>query len=357
LELPEIMAQLRDVMNEEVWLWKEEEIRERLPDMAGRLKLLRALNDLLGVRERDLDAALDRLRGRVRESKLPLTVLAVGSEDGTAGVLQRLATILDQKKAGRGLATLAEELNAKREAVRRALDGPQTALVRWAGRIAEVSLSEGDGYDVWQRLPDMSERPPADLRQEVLRRAGELHRNRLAAEAVAKWQRLTGSASPRAWSEARGLPIQWLLDSEAASEMLGRLNDPGSQSESNLGDLLAYLDAQAGVLQALGSDAPVTAALLALVPEYEGVLTNSDVKAMHGHIQLRLGRDVGRWTREKARSAAREWVAASYRERLYQRALDYISSLSEGEARHQLQVLAEDPSVGLRLLARTEPQL
>ncbi|MGI6209950.1 MAG: hypothetical protein ACOYEW_17230, partial [Anaerolineae bacterium] len=45
LELPEIMAQLRDVMNEEVWLWKEEEIRERLPDMAGRLKLLRAIND------------------------------------------------------------------------------------------------------------------------------------------------------------------------------------------------------------------------------------------------------------------------------------------------------------------------
>ncbi|NPV08139.1 MAG: hypothetical protein HPY83_09275 [Anaerolineae bacterium] len=355
LELDEVVAQLKAVMHEEVWLWREEQIRERLPEAAGRLKLLKALNDLLGVHDRNLVTALDRLRGRVRGSKLPLAVLAAGSDDSTARVLQKLATILDPKEAAGGLGTLAEELNARRESVRRALDGPQAALVRWADRIAEITLSDSDGYDVWQRLPDMSDRPPADLRQEVLRQAGELHRNRLAAEAVATWQRLTGSASPRAWSEARGLPIQWLLDSPAALEMLGRLNDPSGQSESSLGDLLAYLDAQGGALQALGSGTPVTDALLALVPEYDGVLTESDVAKMHDHIRMRLGRDVGRWTRDRARSVAKEWVAASYRERLYQRVLDYISSMSETDARRQLQVLAEDPSVGLRLLAGTEP--
>ena len=51
LELDEVMAQLKAVMHEEVWLWREEQVRERLPEAAGRLKLLRALNDLLGVRE------------------------------------------------------------------------------------------------------------------------------------------------------------------------------------------------------------------------------------------------------------------------------------------------------------------
>jgi hypothetical protein len=345
-----LLSQLKQLMHEEVWLWREEQVRKRLPDLADRLELTLALNSLLGISGQPLDAAQQLLREKLQRAKLPPSILAASSE-AAAAVIARLGELVEP--LGPGQAGLAGLVEANKDAIRQALDHPQDALARWVSTNLQAQLNADDALQVWQRLSDLSgETNPEVIRQAIRRRVEELERTRLASQVSERWRQLTGSASPSAWSAAHGLPITWLLDGQGYIEAFATLNTPASRSQGELEQVLAFMDQHESELRQLNEPTRIADAVRALVHNYRELLSPSDTDAILAHLRSTLGGNPANWRHQEAAEAAIGWVQGQYRERFYRRALEQVDSLPEHRLRQLVRELASDPAVGLRLLGQ-----
>ena len=67
-----LRSKLRSLLEEDVYLWKEEKVREKLPEVVAELELIDALNELCGGNAKDINEAVYNFREVWFKSKLPL---------------------------------------------------------------------------------------------------------------------------------------------------------------------------------------------------------------------------------------------------------------------------------------------
>jgi hypothetical protein len=352
-----LMGRLRSLMNQETWLWQEEEVRQRLPGLHAELEVVAALDELLGKQDVDLDAALGSLRARLQEVKLPLFVLCEGVGDAPRAVLNELDRLVQGEVMNPSERLwLAKNLRQEREGVRAALEQRLPALGAWVKANLGTEVTPEEAAQILETLPPLGPQPsPTVLKNQVGVRLRELSKRKLLEELKNAWQELTGSPSPERWGAAHGVPIHWVLDGPEYHELFSLLGAPDRRSEEEIRAALELIRCHQDTFRGLGEESAAGEALLAVAlgAYRELVQEQSDISELKAHLAQRAGARVHGWERSRVRELGREWVQRVYQERFYQQVAHKVEDTPEAELKALLRELARDPMVGLLLMRRT----
>jgi len=354
LSLVDLMKKLRGLLNEEVWLWREDEVTRRLPELQNDLQLVYALDELLGKRETALDPALDHLRAKIAEGRLPLFVLRAGQDEAIAALLDELARLLANPRDYADKAKLAANLLGERDRVRAALETRIEALLRWGADNLSVSIETDQALEICKRLPPTPAADAETFKAKVQALLREFTKHRLIAELRAAWQEITGSDSPDDWNNAHGVPILWVLESQDYVSLFNLVNQPESFSEDRINAALQFIRAhQAELGQINAPDCDINALLDVTLQEYrEYARSGDDFKSLFEYLSKRMGINITRWERSRAAQLGKQWVQDQYQQRFYKRVVEQIESSSTEVLKRALEDLAQDPLIGMKWLQR-----
>jgi hypothetical protein len=350
-----VLERVHELLNEEVWLWQEDDVAEPLSRVESELLLVEALNRVTGGAASELDAAVSDLGRVIGVGKLPLFVLSEHEDPDTATVIRSLDQLLHSGKGYPHAHRLAKALSASSERVQEALRIPVQALANWVHRHLKQHLADDDVEAVYSAMRDISDAlGEEEVRREVTHVLEALKSRRLAQQLQAQWFEVTGSESPDDWSKSHGVPIGWLLDSTEWSDLLSIIRNPFTSSVRRLEWAIEYLSAQDATLSERldGRFADEVLVRTATGDFRRLVQDDADVRDLRQHLCNHAGADVRQWERRRIEDLGREWVRRAYGERMYPRVVAQVDATPEEELRALLTHLVRHPSVGLLLMGR-----
>lgn len=350
-----VAARLRNLMNEEVWLWKEAEVAKRLPALQAELEAILGLNGVLGQHHTELAPALTGLRRRLQQGKLPLVVFEPQLEgrehgDQTGLLVRGLQSLLAGKEVDSYFASVLYEQSDR---VRSVLEQRVDALRRWVECHLNETLTPEEGAHLLDLLPDLSEQVDTEaLKDQIGARLRELARRRLVDDVKRAWEEISGSPSPQAWSADHGVPVQWVLDTQPYLELLALVQAPSSRSEEELSRALAFMNSHRQELAVLSDTAACDRALasVALGPYGELVRTPHDVADLRACLLAQHGPEVYDWDRGPIAASGRQWAMDLYERELHPEVVDLVERTPEAKLKALVKELVADPLVGLKLL-------
>ncbi|MHB0858796.1 MAG: hypothetical protein ACYC5M_14665 [Anaerolineae bacterium] len=353
LSTRDLMTRVKSALEEEVWLWDEEEVATRLPALLDELQLVGALKDLTGLSIKNLEdgfVALDSISGR---GKLPLDVLAHQPDAELSAAMTSLA---DFRRAGRDYAhkaQLAQTIDKQRSGICRVISHPATALRCWMLDAMSIELSEAEAEMLWIELPDLSKAVRDDQVQSAVRQLlSKMERRRAIAELSDAWRMLTGTDSPDSWSDRLGIPIRWLLDSEEETQFLDVVQQPDRVMVDAVREAHKMLESLAPKLRAFTQDGALNKKFTELaLGDYAILLTSDDdLRQLREQVVRSLQKPVARWSQQEVRSVALQWVRSEYKTRYLPRVMRQLEDTPAAELRDLLKGFLQDPLVGVRLL-------
>lgn len=359
MDLPAIMNRLKLAMEEEIWLWQAEEVKDRLPELSAEFELIDGLNQLCGVSLQKLDEAIDYCAGTwlKRAGRLPLTVLAAAADDVSVGkIINEISELVFTR--GRGYVRkreLGEQLKKARDEIRRAIGEQRGALTRWVEQELGLRISLEEASQILAILPDLTgQNNLEEIRRVIKQHVDELGKRKLAKEIKAFWNGVTGSRSPAEWSIQYKVPICWVLEGPAYADLFEVVNKPERRTERDLQKAKKLLQNHSSDLDLLKNEDVVNGRFLAAVAgeHRELIQEKSDVDDLKNHLYRRLGSAVYDWPfrLNEVRNAVRDWLARFYREKAYPVVLKKIEELPEEQAKNLLKKLAVNPVVGTLVL-------
>jgi hypothetical protein len=359
LDMPVVVSRLKLAMNEEIWLWQAEKVKDRLPELSAEFELIDGLNQLCGINLQKLDEAIEHFAGTwlKRAGRLPLMVLAVASEDLITGkIIKEISDLVSTR--GRAYARkreLGELLKKNREDIRQAIGEQRGALTRWVGQALKLQLSTEEAGQILAVLPDLTgQSDPEEVSRVIKQQVDALGKRKLASEIKALWVNITGSRTPAEWSIQHKIPICWVLEGPAFADLFKIVNKPENQTERDLQKAKERLQNQGNDFGLLKEDEIVNQRFLAAVAgENRGLIQEkSDVDDLKNYLYQRLGGNVYDWPvrLNEVRNAVREWSDRFYQKKTYPAVLKRIEELPEAQAKNLLKRLAVYPDVGILVL-------
>lgn len=356
LQISDIVRRLRDDMNEEVWLWQEQQVRDRLPGIAAELDLVISLNELLGRNDQNLSSSIQSLNQRLQDCKLPPPVLMASADQAIASTFSSLIGICGANGSHTKDREVAHSIVEAKELIRAHLADPVSALSRWASLSVEVPLSLDEAQQVWDGLDEDSFGWGEDkFRRVVQDKLSTLARRKLAEEVRARWQELTGCSTPEDWSKRHRVPVQWVLTGANDSQLIATLSRLDNASERSLQEALDTMGQNATMLQLVSEARESGRRFIQFVAgEYAGLLSDEQIDQVRSYCLEKAGGLVMEWNKETIHSLACNWLTAAYNRAIRPRVKDRIEHMAEGAMRRLLEELAEDPLVGTIVLKWVE---
>lgn len=351
---------LREHMQEEVWLWKEEVVREQLPKVYADLLLLAGLNQLCGLTERDLPAAIEKCRQEwlVPRSKLPWRFYGSAQQNPeTAGFYHHLDELMQKLSLPyETRARVGSRLKQDYLAVREAVNDQAGVLATWLGQKVGQAPPLTEVRSLLKELPNLAlETDDQKIHQEILAQWEKVQHRRLINDLHSKWQEITGSASPQEWSRQRRLPIAWVL----TEGLWPQFCEDFARLEMLPDELLAQygqqLQEHAAELQHRLAQARGQILVQMLLPEYLTVLQDGQRLAqLQEYLVQQVGEAVESWPTQlpRVQATAREWLMRCYQDTFWPEVAAAVATLSPERAKNLLAELVQEPGIGIRLLAK-----
>lgn len=353
LSTKDLIARLRELLEEEVWLWNEEEIATRLPGLMDELELVLALSQLVDMQAKDLNGAITAFIEWVKPGKLPTFVLAHQEDIKLADTMSSLTNAIRLKGEYTDKASLANSIRECQNDIRRAVSRPSSALRNWAQHVMTLELAEAEADQLWMELPDLSGAQRDDeIRNSVRQLIRVMERNRAITLLHESWQKQTGTSSPDAWSNKNGVPIGWLLESSELMQTIQVIQRPERATIEAVREAHLALNKLAPILNTLAGAASKDKFLDIVAGAYRLFIEdNAEFVLLKQHLANSLAKPPARWEQSETRDATITWIRSQYRNRYLARVIDTLKATPETSVKALLGELAKDPLVGIRLLA------
>lgn len=361
LQLQDIMPMLREMMNEEVWLWKAHQVESRLPEIRSEFELVDAMNQLCGVKKREAKDALRYFRTKwiSGKTKLPPGVHVEAAEEETGSILNQVCELAaDKAKEFQRCLKLSAKIKEKKEEIRKAVSNPELALICWVRNHIQAEITDEEAQDILRGLPDLSQQNSTlDLERHIKDQINAMARRKLARQVKERWKAITGSDSPEAWSEQHKIPISWVQEGPVFVFLFAVINRAEERVESKLQRALELMERHNNDLCILSNEELANERFLSTAAgEYRPLIQDpSDVSSFKNHLYQKLKGPVMNWPMKltELREAVKEWVGGFYRARAYQRVLQAIENMPETDVKEFLKNLAADPLVGSLLVQKS----
>jgi len=361
LKVAALKSELETLMQEECWLWREDQVIERLPSLERRLVLLSALNEITEERHQRLDDALAALRSLWEGTKLPWEVLGHGQPEGVRRLGQQLLKLTESKGAAEPSQQLLDEARRYHTALGKVLRDPLTGLQKYTCDILKLSLVNEDLRAVYESLPgDFWRWSESQARAELEQQVQNLERQARVAQLHDQWRKLTASESPQQWTLTHGCSPTFILGEPTFVEFC---NGFDYLCEKSLADLKRYqecLKDHEKELACLADPAIAKEVLLRIVGEPYRAVFERDIlsfEQLSNAIREKLQRNpmpgadrISQLVRDTAQGLAHH----SYRQEVQPRLERHIQLASNQTLRNLLRELAQEPQIGLSMVSYLE---
>ncbi|QUL97787.1 MAG: hypothetical protein IMF26_06655 [Candidatus Fermentithermobacillus carboniphilus] len=359
LDVPRIMSRLRALLQEDVYLWREERVKDKLPEITAELNLTLALDELCGAQKDSLDDVRLHFQETWFRSKLPLTCYKVGQPAEVAAAIDYLYQVVYQP---------SRELKVDSSEEIRRLSGTLRVLLRDGVRITQLlvakytgqSLEDSEAAQLYEMLPsNLSAAPEDEVKRAILCALEQLTKQKKIAELKKLWQSITSTDSPVAWSEAERVPIQLILEGQQYHEFFTRYSRLQSLPEREIEEMLQFLTEHAEELKVLHDKRYVLNKFIDVAAgEYAELVRQSDAQeGVLNYVYDSMGGNVQQWPirLNEVAQAIRKWVTQNYQATVYPRVLKALEGMSaEDIKRFVEELVSKDALVGARLLAVLE---
>ncbi|MEI6308502.1 MAG: hypothetical protein WCP58_02525 [bacterium] len=356
LSLPQLMERMGRLLNEDAWLWQEQEVAERFPELLMDMTLTDALNQLTGIRKQSLAEARESYRQVSYLGKLPLLAFLEGqSEEVCVAIKGLLALVYKEDRSAGGSLDFPNQLTAAGQAIRILLRDPVGALHRLVELWFPGQCMREDVEELYREMPKCA----ADDSVENLRIMVEAQMERLQKQQAITWlrsawrERADETKSPSDWSDQRQMPIQWILSDPAFIGFFEKIENLGQQSLEALHQMKVLWETHGADLCVLTDKEAIDQAYLsATAGDYADLLRDSEaLQALKKYVFTTIGKPVYGWPARHhlVLRAVREYVSSRYIELVKPKLTARIKRMHLDKLRVILQNLADDASVGSRL--------
>lgn len=354
LDVSHVVGRLRALLQEDTYLWQEERVKERLPEVVSELDLLNALNGLCGVANQDLNDLRDYFRTNWFKSKLPLLCYKEGQTAEVAGLIDFLHVLI--YRPGQGLKeNRAEDIRQSSSQLAAVLREPTAIAGLLVQKLTGSRISEHEARELYTALPNLSSESEDGVKRAIVVALSQQARQRKIAEVQRTWQDITGFESPQRWSEEMKSPIQWVLEGQPHQTFFSRYTSLHQLTEKEMDEMLAYLKAHAADLAILREYRQVLERFVQVAAgDYADLVRRAGAIRLQDHLYRTLHGNVYQWPSRlsEIQRAVRHWVDEIYVAAVYPQVVKAIESVSpDGIKRLIKRLAAEDALVGARLLA------
>jgi hypothetical protein len=356
LRMDNVRAIIASLKNEEPWLWSEQSIEDRVPDLISHLRFISALSLLNGEVRPSVESSLVLLSKQFLENNLPDVLL---TESGIFDLKLTITTLIRLARAPRESVHLTSEdrnrlsevISERAALLRKHLMDTTGVIVQFAKEHIghEMSIDEAHTVDTkLRRLP--SDASPERIKEIIALEMEAVAKEKLVAELSSIWDNFTNSKSPSEWSSRNGVPIQWALGNSRCLRALQVINSPADRKLLEIQDALSLLKDCKKDFEKIRDTSYIRRCLYtaAVEPYYHLPKIIPEIHELSKLLKIRVTSNVYSWPHKSAeiREVVKMWITDKYK-----RELDLIrqqvSSLDEDMLRDVLDELLSDPGVGL----------
>ena len=360
ISLDDLMARTKRLMNEEVWLWKPDQVASCLPDVQGELDLLEAMNQLCGISEKTLKEAMNYFQNNwlPQKTKLPLFVFA--EIDQRFGPLFRGLdeALSDVAPKYQSYALLIEKVRIEKSEIRAIIAQQQSrALSAWVKKNFEMEISAEDSTSVISTIDNMCKEKSQELfKQKIHERVALLQTQKDGLQLKSLWQGLTGTESPVSWSDNKRVPISWVIQGGEFQGFFDVVNKPEARKRDDLEHAINFINNNRDQLEVLNDELTINQRFLAnAAGPYKTLIQKDGIDQLKKHLVTHMSCPVDEWSQRTGQlgDIVRDWVASFYQIHEYERVVGMIDKIPETRAKSLLKELAKDPLIGARLRDKT----
>jgi hypothetical protein len=354
IDYKNLRSKLRSLLEEDVYLWKEEKVKEKLPEIVAELELIDALNELYGGKAKDINEAIYHFREVWFKSKLPLACFKKGQQSEVAKAIDFLEKVVsDPRQAVKEKG--ADQIIENACKLRELLHDSNSLIVRLVKEYAGQEITFDDAAEIYGYLPNLSYQGEAEVKVELEKALLRLKRNKAIENLERKWNEITDSSSPEEWSENHRVPIQWVLSDQEFLEFFDRFKERRNLSREEAEKILAFLENKCGNMSVLKDERFVLRRFVEVAAgEYAALVDEVMARKLQDYVYQKMGGKVYLWLMQQNRltSLVRDWINANYREVFYHRVEKVLENISPEKLKEVVRKLtAEDSLIGMRLLA------
>lgn len=356
LNMNNMRAIIASFKNEEPWLWSEQSIEDRVPDLISHLRFISALSLLNGEVRPSVESSLVLFNNQFLENNLPDVLL---TESDTLDLKRIGTTLIRLARAPRESVHLTSEdrnrlsevISERAALLRKHLMDTTGIIVQFAKEHIGHEMSIDEAHIVatkLRRLP--SDASPEKIKEIIALEMEAVAKERLAAKLSSTWANFTNSKSPSEWSARNGVPIQWVLSDSECLRVLQVINSPAGRTVLEIQDALSLLKDCKKDFERLRDTACKRRCLYteAVEPYFDLPRVVPDIDELSTLLKRRVTPNVYSWPFKSAeiREVVKMWITDKY-ERELDLIKQQISSLDEDMLRDVLDELLSDPGVGL----------
>lgn len=355
LDVSQVMVRLRALFNEDAYLWREERVKEKLPEVARDLDLVDALNRLCGVAKQDLNDLRNYFRTNWFKCKLPLLCYKEGQPAEVADLIDYLYELI--YRPGQGVKdNRADDIRRLSGRLASLLSGGASLTGILVRKFTGQRLSDHEAAELYAALPDLSGATEDEVRRALIHALSQQVKQKKLADLRQRWRMLTGSESPEHWSEKMRVPIQWVLEGQPHHTFFVRYGNLHRLSESEIDEMVAYLTDHAAELAILQDHRYVLDRFVQVAAgDYADLVRQAGAAdKLQDHIYRALQGNVYQWPMRlnEVNRLVRQWITENYKATAYPQILKVIEAISPNDIKRFVKHLAaEDALVGARLLA------
>ncbi|MDN5363002.1 MAG: hypothetical protein PWQ91_63 [Eubacteriales bacterium] len=358
LTIRDVREKLRGLLEEDVYLWKEEKVKDKLPEVLAELELTASLNELWGGKAKSIGEAAQYFQEVWFNGKLPLALYKKGQPQELAAAITLLEKVVrDPRQAVKE--NRAQDIRDNVPGLKEVLQNPLPVVIRLVDEYIGEKIGYQEAEEIYQALPNLAHCGEGEVRSELERVLAALSRNKAIAELEEEWRELTDSSSPDEWSEKHRVPIQWVLAEREFLEFFDRFKERRNLSKPEIEALLSFLKEKSSEMKVVHDERYVLQKFLeAAAREYASLVQEEEMaRKLQDYIYQKMGGEVRRWVIEQGRvlGLAQEWINGNYRQVFYPRVEEVLATLPPQALKEFVGELArEDSLIGMRLLAAFE---
>lgn len=212
----EMFTMLRNVLQEEIYQWKIDEVAERLDILGLDIKLVGVVNAATNGEAKTVERVREDLSKTLAAIRVPACIFEKENVEWLPTLKAAIAISInswpgykvDEK---RGVIELFEkDLAVTLETVQ----APLEILSKFFDRIG-VQLSVEEQQQILSRLhPDTYQQSEENFMASIRRELSKLEYNKLNVDIRNRWKEVSGEDTVNGWSETNGIPVVWLYPND-----------------------------------------------------------------------------------------------------------------------------------------------
>lgn len=356
IDLDTVLLRIRSLMNEDVYLWREDRVEQKLPDITTSLDLTDSINRLCSTTRQDLAEAREYFRTSWFSGKFPLPLYVTGQSEDLAAVILYLDGVIYHPERGI-VENRAEDIRRLSDRLRAVLSDDIAIIRRLVYEVAGVEVDGQEASNVLALLPDLTSGTKDSINQAITAALSAQARQKKVTEVRRLWKEATGFDSPDGWSNATKIPFQWLLTGRTL-HTVELLNNPSSLSEEQLDGVLSYLRDHTSELAILNNpEQSLSRFVRVAAGDYSNLVEEAQgSRSLHDYVASKMTGHVGSWVMRlhEVNQTAKQWVTENYRTTVFPTVVRKVDSMPADRIKDVVRQLVSDALFGSRVLKAIE---